>query len=92
MTPVAIPLVPQQESLALWSLILGIVGLAVCQPVAIIAVLLGLISLRRIGAAEHRLKGKGMAVAGIIMGALATIWMVVILFIILRNPNTFTPV
>lgn len=89
MTPVAVPLVPQQESLAVWSLIMGIVGLVVCQPVGTIAAVLGFISLRRIGAAEHALKGKGMAVAGIVMGSLATLWMIIILFIFIQNPDLF---
>jgi hypothetical protein len=91
MTPIAVPLVPQQESLAIWSLILGIVGLAICQPVGTVAAVLGIISLRRIDASEHSLKGKGMAVAGIIMGVMSTIWMIVVFMIVLSSPEIFTP-
>ncbi len=88
--PVAVPLLPQQETLAVWSLVLGIASLAVCLLCGIVAVILGVISLRRINAAEGALKGKGMAVAGIVMGALSTIWLAVFAFIFFQNPEWLT--
>ena len=57
---------------AIWSLICGIAGLIFCLP-AIPAIILGIIGLVNIKKSAGALKGKGMAIAGLILGGLMTI-------------------
>lgn len=59
------------SALAVWSLVLGILGLFTCLP-AVPALLLGIIGLVKIRP-ENGLKGKGMAAAGVAMGSIAII-------------------
>jgi hypothetical protein len=56
---------------AVAALVCGIVGLAVCAPVGIAAVVLGNQARGEIAAAGGRLEGEGMAQAGLIMGWIA---------------------
>lgn len=56
------------SAVAIWSLVLGIVGLFTCLP-AVPALLLGIIGLVKIRP-ENGLTGKGMAVAGVVMASL----------------------
>lgn len=53
---------------AVGALVCGIVGLTVCAPVGIAAVVLGSQARREIGASGGTLQGDGMAQAGLIMG------------------------
>jgi hypothetical protein len=53
---------------AVGALVCGIIGLAVCAPVGIAAVVLGRQARGDIAAAGGRLQGDGMAQAGLIMG------------------------
>ena len=78
--------------MAIIALICGIMSLLCpCIPVAgtfigfvlsIAAIVLGIIEIKKIGRSESSLKGKGMAIAGIILGAVGIvfgiIWMIVI--------------
>jgi prepilin-type processing-associated H-X9-DG protein len=60
------------SSLAIISLVLGIVGLAFCGPfLGIPAIVIGIIALNRIGSKGQ--EGKGMAIAGITTGAVSFI-------------------
>jgi hypothetical protein len=56
---------------AVGALVCGIIGLAVCAPVGIVAVVLGGQSRRAIADSGGRLQGDGMALAGLIMGWVA---------------------
>lgn len=60
---------------AIWSLVLGITGIPLCIIVIpeILAVILGIISLVKIKKSAGALKGKNMAIAGIILGGLIII-------------------
>jgi hypothetical protein len=53
---------------AVGALVCGIVGLTVCAPVGIAAIVLGNRSRRDIAASDGGLQGDGMAQAGLIMG------------------------
>jgi hypothetical protein len=69
---------------AVAALVCGIVGLAVCAPVGIAAVVLGSQARGEIAASGDRLQGQGMAQAGLIMGWIAVGLMVfgVIVFVV----------
>jgi hypothetical protein len=56
---------------AVAALVCGIVGLAVCAPVGIAAIVLGSQSRRSIADSGGRLQGDGMALGGLIMGWVA---------------------
>ena len=54
-----------------WAIASFVCGLTGCLGVtAILAVIFGIIAIREIDRSQARLKGKGMAVAGIVLGAL----------------------
>lgn len=57
---------------ALWSFICGITGICLCLP-AIPAIILGIIGLVNLKKSGGTLKGYGMAITGLILGALAII-------------------
>ncbi|MFC0038899.1 DUF4190 domain-containing protein [Actinomadura rayongensis] len=63
------------EPLAIWSLVAGIVGLFTCGILSLVAVVLGHLSIRRIQATGRR--GRGMALAGLVLGYLALVgWII----------------
>jgi hypothetical protein len=63
------PVQDKASGMALASLILSIVGVF-CGITAIVGIVLGVIELNRIKRGESSMKGKGMATAGIIIGAI----------------------
>jgi len=71
------------DGMAIASLVLGILGLLFIIP-AVPALVLGILSLSRIKRNPQYLKGKGMAIAGIVMGGLVVaIILIAVLFIAL---------
>ena len=72
------PLQPQPQSqptktsaTAIWSMVLGILSVALCLNAltAIPGLILGIVSLNKIGASQQMLTGKGMAIAGIVLSS-----------------------
>ena len=64
-------------NLALASLICGIVGLLCCQPAGVVSIVLGVMAInaeKRAGHVDN--SGKTMAIIGIILGALALLYLV----------------
>lgn len=69
---------PQTNQKAVWSLVLGIVGLVCCGLVAgIPAIVLGNMAKNEIAASGGAQGGAGMAKAGLILGIVATAFSVV---------------
>ncbi len=71
---------PQQTSpLAIVSLVLGILGVPCCTffVLSIGAIVTGFLARKQIAESQGRLKGSGMAVAGLILGAVMTVVAVV---------------
>jgi hypothetical protein len=58
---------------AIFSLILGILSPCLLVLAAVPAILLGIVGLRNVRASEGRLKGGGMAIAGILLGVLGLV-------------------
>jgi hypothetical protein len=79
-TAATIPTV-RTEPLAIWSLVLSIVGFVCCGFLASIpAVICGHIALSRI-AQQPQLQGRGMAIAGLVIGYLAIVgWLIWVVF------------
>ncbi|MCY2986900.1 MAG: GYF domain-containing protein [Planctomycetota bacterium] len=53
---------------AVASLVSGVIGVPMCLPSSIVAVVLGHMALRQIAAAQGELGGRGLALAGLILG------------------------
>jgi len=69
-----------RDKQAVWSLILGIIGLPLCPFLASpIAIVLGYQSKKRIRESGGQLEGSGMATAGVVLGWLGIAYMVLIL-------------
>lgn len=79
--PVAIGTAPATSGLAIASLVCGIVGLLSCLLPGIAAVICGHMALGQIEASQGRLGGRGMAVAGLVLGYLSIL--VLLLFAVL---------
>lgn len=61
------------------SLVLGIVGVF-CAITGPVSLGLGIAAIKQIDAEPHRYRGRGLAIGGIVMGAIGTLWM--LLFIL----------
>jgi Domain of unknown function (DUF4190) len=72
----------QTAGKAIGALVCGIVGLAVCAPVGLAAILLGNQARTEIAGSGGRLQGDGMAVAGLIMGWIAVGFLVLGILIV----------
>jgi hypothetical protein len=69
---------PQTNQKAMWSMILGIVGLVCCGLFAgIPALILGNLAKKEISASGGAQTGAGMATAGVILGIIAIVWSIV---------------
>jgi hypothetical protein len=79
---------PQQTSpLAIVSLVLGILGVPCCTffVLGIAAIVTGFLARKQIAESQGRLKGSGMAVAGLILGIVMTVIAVVYWILILAG-------
>lgn len=75
---------PQSTSgLAVGSLILGISSFFCVILTGAVAIILGIIALSKISKSNGRLAGNGLAIAGIITGAMGCLWTVVMLALLL---------
>jgi type II secretory pathway pseudopilin PulG len=71
LSPVAAPAAPQKTSgLAVTSLVLGILGIVTCGITVLLSaptgLILGAVAMKKIGKSQGQLRGKGLALAGII--------------------------
>lgn len=81
---------PKNDQMAIWALVMGILGNPLCCTlVAPIGLGLGISSLRRIKRSNGSLEGRGMAIAGIALGGIGTAWLVV--FAVLLAAGAWTP-
>jgi hypothetical protein len=78
----------ESNGLAVAALVVGLVSLFVCQPAGIVAIVLGLMGLNRSKQMDGN--GKGLAIGGIVSGALAIIaaTLAVLFFVVLANNST----
>ena len=63
---------PRTSGKAVWSIVLGAASLLCWVLTSIPAVILGILSLRDISNSRGRLRGQGLAISGIVLGALGT--------------------
>ena len=64
---------PEQNKKALWSMILGIVGLLCCGVAGVVAIVLSTQAKKEIEASGGRQTGAGMATAGLVIGIVAVV-------------------
>jgi len=70
-------LAPPNDSQATLALILGIVGFFCCQILGPVALFIGNSSRQRIAASGGTLGGAGLATAGMILGIITTVFLVI---------------
>ncbi|MGH3497700.1 MAG: DUF4190 domain-containing protein [Nocardioidaceae bacterium] len=71
------PFQPARSNKALWSMILGIVGLGCCSPLGIAALIMGYQARSEIRASQGAQTGDGMAQAGLILGIIDIVLLVI---------------
>jgi hypothetical protein len=67
--------VPGTNKKAIWSLVTGILGLLCCGLLGIASIILGQGAKREIETSGQG--GRGMATAGVVLGVIALVWMVI---------------
>jgi hypothetical protein len=67
--------VPGTNRKAIWSLVTGILGLLCCGLLGIASIILGQQAKREIATSGEG--GGGMATAGVVLGVIALVWMVI---------------
>lgn len=70
-------------------MITGILGLLCCGPVGIVSIILGISAKKEIETSGGTQTGGGMATAGIVLGALAILWMIIATILILSGGMSF---
>ncbi len=65
---------PRMSVMAILSLIFAVLGLA-CLPFGIVGLVLGIIALTKVNGSQGRLTGRGLAIAGLVVGALSILMM-----------------
>ncbi|NIP22557.1 MAG: DUF4190 domain-containing protein [Phycisphaerae bacterium] len=79
---------PKTSGLAIASLVLGICGIFTCGLTAIIGLILGIVGLCAISKRAPQLKGKGLAIAGIIISAILIVLMpIMAIFMAILTPS-----
>jgi prepilin-type processing-associated H-X9-DG protein len=77
---------PKTSGMAVTALVLGIAGI-LCMPLGIVGLILGIIAITQINKDPRLLAGKGLAIAGIVTGALSTVLLVPALLIAILLPS-----
>ena len=84
------PPLPSVNGMAIASLVLGIIGVIPCfwnGLFAIIALVLGIIAVRKINAGTAAPDGRGMAIAGIVLGGIGTAITLLLLVLVVSANN-----
>lgn len=79
----------QLSELAIAALTLGIISFIQLGGIekGIVAIVFGVLSLKKMAAPESTLRGEGLAAAGIVLGIIYTIIATIALFTLVRNPE-----
>lgn len=79
------PLPPKTSGMAVASMVLGIVALCIFSVGLLtgpIALVLGFLAINGINREPDRFKGKGMAIAGVVLGSIVVVlWLIIIIMI-----------
>lgn len=76
---------PVRSGLAVAALVLGVLAFG-CFPLGIVAVIIGIVAMNKIGDPANRQTGHGMAVAGTVLGGMGMIFGVVAVLVALMLP------
>lgn len=82
---------PRTNTMAVTGFVLAVLGLLVL-PIILgpVGLVLGILSLRRINAEPHRWKGKGLAIAAIVVGGIVTALAIVSVIILANDPGALS--
>lgn len=79
------PPAPVSTGMAVTALVLGILGVVMCPLFGIVAIVLGIIAILRVGREPHRYGGKGMAIAGLSCGGASLLFLPMLIAILLPS-------
>jgi len=89
--------IKKTNSKAIIGFVCGLVGMFCCFPVGIIGLVFSIIALKESQGDEEG-KGKGFAIAGIIIASISIVWQIAVIAIFgpatidfIKNPNAFMP-
>lgn len=71
-----------------WSLGVSIFSLACCQLTAPVGIVLAVLAMRKIDAQPQYFKGRGLAVAGLVIGIIATAFLVLQIVLVASGNST----
>jgi hypothetical protein len=92
MTPMPVAMAPaaaKSNPLAIWAMVTGILGLLCCQILGPVSIVLGLVALSQIKKNPQQ-EGSGFAIAGIVLGILSLILVIVGIVMFLSFPQAFS--
>jgi len=91
MTPMPVAMAPvaaKANQLAIWAMVTGILALLCCQILGPVGIVLGLVALSQIKKNPQQ-TGSGFAIAGIVLGILSLIVVLVCIVMFLSVPQAF---
>jgi hypothetical protein len=89
-TPVTMaPAAPKSNQMAVWAMVTGILALLCCQILGPVSIILGCVALSQIKNNPPQ-EGSGFAIAGIVLGILSLILVVVCIIMFVSIPGAFS--
>jgi len=77
------PAAPKTDGMAIASMVCSLAGLVACCIPSVVGLILGLVSLSRIKKSQGALGGRGMAITGVVVGAVLTAGMLIYAAVVL---------
>jgi hypothetical protein len=90
MTPMPVamaPATPKSNQMAVWAMITGIFSLLCCQVLGPVSIVLGIVALSQIKQNSQQ-EGSGFAIAGIVLGSLSLILLIVCIVLFFSFPDS----
>jgi uncharacterized membrane protein len=82
---------PRTNGLAIASFVCAILGFLILGIPSLVGMILGFVARSQISRSQGTQKGGGLALAGIIIGALITILYIAVLVVVVTHPNCGKP-
>jgi hypothetical protein len=80
---------PKTNQKAIWSLVTGIIGVLCCSPLGIVALVLGNGAKKEITVSNGAETGAGLAQAGVVLGIIAIVFLVLSVILFATGAVTF---
>jgi Domain of unknown function (DUF4190)/GYF domain 2 len=81
-----LPPAPSTSQMAVWAMVLGIIGVLCCQILSPVAIVLGAVSLSQLKS-HPEMTGRGFAIAGIVLGVLSLLMVLAAILLLMFTPD-----